>query len=86
MKLPVCNELLSKEMTRKEFLLHLGILALAVTGISGLLKTLSDPRLTVKTPSSKSWIWFWHLRRITRIDIWQIYLHLAAMMVIGVLS
>jgi hypothetical protein len=39
------NTLLSKELTRKEFLKYLGLLFLAVTGISGLMHTLSNPRL-----------------------------------------
>jgi len=39
------TSLLSKEVTRKEFLLHLSVLLLAVTGISSLIKTLSDPHL-----------------------------------------
>jgi len=40
--------LLEKKVTRAEFLLHLGVLFFAVIGISGLLKTLSDPHLTSK--------------------------------------
>jgi hypothetical protein len=43
MNLDLFSELLSKEVTRKEFLLHLGLLFLALTGISGLLNTLSNP-------------------------------------------
>lgn len=39
------DQLLSKEMTRREFLLHLGFLILAITGITGLLKTVSNPNL-----------------------------------------
>jgi hypothetical protein len=39
------QELLSKEITRKEFLLHIGLLLLIITGISALLKTLSNPHL-----------------------------------------
>lgn len=46
MHLGLFSELLSKEMTRKQFLLHVGILLLAITGISTLLKTISDPHLT----------------------------------------
>lgn len=30
-------------MTRKEFILHVGVLLLIVSGISGLLKTISNP-------------------------------------------
>jgi len=48
MKIAIFDELLSKEMTRKEFLLHIGLLLFVLTGISGLLKTLSDPYLTSK--------------------------------------
>ena len=39
------SELLAKEMSRKEFLLHAGILFLAITGITHLLKTISDPNV-----------------------------------------
>jgi len=42
------TQLLSKQLTRKEFLLHLGLLLLALTGISALLNTLSNPDLTDK--------------------------------------
>lgn len=37
------RELLNKQMDRREFLLHIGALLLAVFGISALLRTLSDP-------------------------------------------
>lgn len=49
MQLTQFSELLSKEMTRKEFLVHVGMLLLIITGISGLLKTLSDPHLANHT-------------------------------------
>lgn len=39
------NELLAKEMTRREFLQHVGFLLLVITGLSGIVKTLSDPHL-----------------------------------------
>jgi hypothetical protein len=39
------DDLLTKQMTRKEFLMHLGVLLFALTGISAALKTLSDPHL-----------------------------------------
>lgn len=42
------TQLLSKRLTRKEFLLHLGLLLLALTGISALLNTLSNSNLTDK--------------------------------------
>jgi hypothetical protein len=42
------QDLLSKNMTRKEFLLHLGILLLTITGITGLLRTVSNPNLLSK--------------------------------------
>jgi len=45
MQIVTFNKLLAKEMTRKEFILHIGLLLFVVTGISGLLKTLSDPHL-----------------------------------------
>lgn len=37
------DALLSKAMTRKEFLVHLGLLLLAVSGISSLLITVASP-------------------------------------------
>jgi len=40
------TQLLTKEMTRKEFLVHMGLLLFVLTGISGLLKTLSNPHIT----------------------------------------
>ena len=52
MQIKIFNDLLSKKMTRKEFLLHLGILLLAITGISSFLKTLSDPHLLNKKNNS----------------------------------
>lgn len=39
------TDLLSKQMTRREFLLHVGFLCLAVTGVSALFKTLADPNI-----------------------------------------
>ena len=48
MHIDLFGELLAKQMTRKEFLVHLGILLLALTGISGVLKTLSDPHVVNK--------------------------------------
>ncbi len=39
------SELLSKPMTIKEFLLHLGMVVFAVSGLSSLLKTLADPHI-----------------------------------------
>lgn len=42
------SQLLSQELTRKQFLLHLVFLVLTLTGISGLLQTLSSPKLTYK--------------------------------------
>ena len=47
------SELLSKEMSRKEFLLHVGILFLAITGITHLLNTVSDPNVGGKHVSAK---------------------------------
>lgn len=45
MKSSPFDELYSKSMTRKEFLAYLGFLFLAVTGISGILKNLSNPKI-----------------------------------------
>lgn len=42
------SQLLSQEITRKQFLLYLGFLALTVTGVTGLAKSLSDPKLIHK--------------------------------------
>jgi hypothetical protein len=50
MGLPAFDDLLSKKMTRKEFLIHVGLLLLAISGISSLVNLLSDPNLV----SSKS--------------------------------
>lgn len=53
MPIALFDQLLSKEMTRREFLLHLGFLVLAITGITGLLKTASNPNLlTTNRPVS----------------------------------
>lgn len=54
MHLQLFDELLAKQMTRKEFLVHLGILFLAITGISGVLKTLSDPHITSNRTNVKT--------------------------------
>ncbi len=48
------KKLLEKKLTRKEFLLHLGLLLFAITGISGLLKTLSDPHLVTRNTKAKN--------------------------------
>ena len=42
------SQLLSQELTRKQFLLYLGFLVLTLTGITRLAKTLSDPKLIHK--------------------------------------
>jgi peptidoglycan biosynthesis protein MviN/MurJ (putative lipid II flippase) len=54
MFLPVFKQLLSKEMTRKEFLFHVGLLTLTLTGITGLLKTISNPHITTHQSQSKT--------------------------------
>jgi len=36
------NQLLEKEVDRKEFLLYLGFILLALTGVSGVLKNISS--------------------------------------------
>lgn len=38
------SELLSTRVTRRQFLLHLGLLVLALTGVSGLIRVISQPR------------------------------------------
>lgn len=44
----------SKEMTRKEFLTHAGLMILVITGVAGVLKTLSEPDvLNFRTKASK---------------------------------
>lgn len=48
MKLAIFDDLLTKKMTRKEFLLHSGLLILALTGVSSLVKTLANPNLINK--------------------------------------
>ena len=42
MTVPPLNQLLEKEVDRKEFLLYAGLILLAVTGISGVLKNISS--------------------------------------------
>lgn len=54
MYIELFQELLAKPMTRKEFLAHLGVLLLVLTGISGLLKTLSDPHIVSTHTSPKA--------------------------------
>lgn len=39
------SSLLSKEVSRKEFLIYLGLFLLTITGISHVLKTIKDPEL-----------------------------------------
>jgi hypothetical protein len=46
----IFHELLAKEMTRKEFIFHVGLLFLTLTGITGLLKTLANPHIAHKQP------------------------------------
>lgn len=42
MKIPSFAKLLEKEMDRKEFLLYVGVFLLAITGVSSLLKSISE--------------------------------------------
>ena len=37
------QKLMAKEIDRKQFLLHAGAVVLALTGVSGLVKTLTEP-------------------------------------------
>lgn len=46
MKFALFDELLVKKMTRRQFLVHIGLLVIAVSGIGGILKVLSDPHLS----------------------------------------
>lgn len=46
--------LLEKPFTRKQFLLHLGMLALVLSGAAGLLKTLSNPQLASSGSKTKT--------------------------------
>lgn len=39
----IFSSFLSKELSRKEFLIYLGLGILAISGISGLIKRISDP-------------------------------------------
>jgi len=39
------QSLVNRKMDRKEFLLYLGFFILTITGISGILKNLNDPKL-----------------------------------------
>ena len=41
------NELLHKDVNRREFLMHLGAAAVAVVGINELIRKLTEPRKTV---------------------------------------
>ncbi len=51
MKKEVFAELLQKPMTRKQFIVHLGMALLVISRTSSLLKTLSDPQLIEKEKS-----------------------------------
>jgi len=44
------SEILDKELTRKQFLIHMGVLLLALTGIPALLKNLVNDLGVQKTP------------------------------------
>lgn len=46
MKVSLFDELLSKEMTRKEFLIHIGLLLMAISGLSGIIRTITDPHIS----------------------------------------
>jgi hypothetical protein len=56
MKYEPIQQLLETEMDRKEFLAYMGATALAVTGVSGLLKVLTQPmqRSGAKQPERTS--------------------------------
>jgi len=40
------SELLAKEMDRKDFLKHVGIAVVALTGVAGIINVLSNQRIT----------------------------------------
>jgi len=46
------SPLLSKRMTRKEFLVHVSFVFLALTGITGMVKLLADPHAASRTSQS----------------------------------
>ncbi|MEO8391993.1 MAG: hypothetical protein ABI700_03285 [Chloroflexota bacterium] len=52
MPIELFDQLLTKPMNRKEFLVHIGLLIFALTGMSALLKTLSDPHVSNKHTKS----------------------------------
>jgi hypothetical protein len=43
--------LLQQEMTRKEFLLYIGAVLIALTGLSGLIRTISNPYSAKLSPT-----------------------------------
>ena len=48
---PITNlfaDLLNERMTRRAFLVHLGLMIVVVSGITSLLHTLADPQLSKK--------------------------------------
>ena len=49
------NELLTKEMDRKDFLKHIAIAAVAVSGVAGVISALSGKRLTGSAKSNTSY-------------------------------
>lgn len=42
------SHIISHELTRKQFLLYLGLLFLTLSGVAGLSKALSDPKIIHK--------------------------------------
>ncbi|MEP7167532.1 MAG: hypothetical protein ABI758_06160 [Candidatus Woesebacteria bacterium] len=54
MKFDAFNILLSKKMTRREFLLYLGMLVFVLSGISGILETLANPHRKISRTKPKT--------------------------------
>lgn len=54
MDIKVFDKLLSKEMSRKEFLVHLGLIVLTLTGIVGIIKTIKNPHMVNGSKDSQT--------------------------------
>ncbi len=49
------NKLLNKKMSRKDFLVHVGAAAVAVSGIAAIIKNIAEPKgKKTKPPAQKS--------------------------------
>lgn len=54
MNLEPLNKLLDKKMDRKEFLVHIGAAVVALSGITAIIKNITDPHAKIKKTSTKS--------------------------------